>query len=138
MDIPVSLIEGSVGRGDILLSEFDGIDHRKFFVIMGVSEDKVCGFFFINSNIHPAIFNKQEQLNLQYPMLHRDYEFLKYDSFLCASTVIERRLTDISEGIKDGTTTIIGKMKENHVSDVLEMVRASRIISDRHKQMYFC
>ena len=70
-------------------------------------------------------------------MLHRDYEFLKYDSFLCASTVIERRLTDISEGIKDGTTTIIGKMKENHVSDVLEMVRASRIISDRHKQMYF-
>ena len=28
-------------------------------------------------------------------------------------------------------------MKENHVSDVLEMVRASRIISDRHKQMYF-
>lgn len=137
MDIPVSLIEGSVGRGDILLSEFDGIDHRKFFVIMGVSEDKVCGFFFINSNIHPAIFNKQEQLNLQYPMLHRDYEFLKYDSFLCASTVIERRLTDISEGIKDGTTTIIGKMKENHVSDVLEMVRTSRIISDRHKQMYF-
>lgn len=71
-------------------------------------------------------------------MLHCDYEFLKYDSFLCASTVIERRLTDISEGIKDGTTTIIGKMKENHVSDVLEMVRASRIISDRHKQMYFC
>ena len=70
-------------------------------------------------------------------MLHRDYEFLKYDSFLCASTVIERRLTDISEGIKDGTTTIIGKMKEDHVSDVLEMVRASRIISDRHKQMYF-
>ncbi len=70
-------------------------------------------------------------------MLHRDYEFLKYDSFLCASTVIERRLTDISEGIKDGTTTIIDKMKENHVSDVLEMVRASRIISDRHKQMYF-
>ena len=70
-------------------------------------------------------------------MLHRDYEFLKYDSFLCASTVIERRLTDISEGIKDGTNTIIGKMKENHVSDVLEMVRASRIISDRHKQMYF-
>ena len=70
-------------------------------------------------------------------MLHRDYEFLKYDSFLCASTVIERRLTDISEGINDGTTTIIGKMKENHVSDVLEMVRASRIISDRHKQMYF-
>lgn len=137
MDIPVSLIEGSIDRGDILLSEFDGIDHQKFFVVMGVSENKVCGFFFINSNIHPAIFNKQEQLNLQYPLLHRDYEFLKYDSFICASSVIERKLSDISEGIKNGTTTIIGKMKEEHVTDVVEMVRASKVISERHKLMFF-
>jgi hypothetical protein len=137
MDIPVTLVEGSISRGDILLSEFDGIDHRKFFVVMGVSKDKVCGFFFINSNVHPAIFNKQEQLNLQYPMLHRDYEFLKYDSFLCASSVIERKLIDIAEGIKEGTTSIIGKMKDEHVSDVLEMVRTSKVISERHKKIYF-
>jgi len=137
MDIPVSLIESRIGRGDILLSEFDGIDHQKFFVVMGVSEEKVCGFFFINSNINPAIFNKQEQLNLQYPLMHRDYEFLKYDSFLCASSVIERKLTDISEGIKNGTTSIIGKMKEEHVTDVVEMVRTSKVISERHKRMYF-
>jgi hypothetical protein len=137
MDIPVSLIESRIGRGDILLSEFDGIDHQKLFVVMGVSEEKVCGFFFINSNINPAIFNKQEQLNLQYPLMHRDYEFLKYDSFLCASSVIERKLTDISEGIKNGTTSIIGKMKEEHVTDVVEMVRTSKVISERHKRMYF-
>ena len=137
MELPVSLIESSIGRGDILLSEFDGIDHQKFFVVMGVSEDKVCGFFFINSNIHPAIFNKQEQLNLQYPLLHRDYEFLKYDSFLCASSVIERKLSDITEGIKNRTTTVIGKMKEGHVTDVVEMVRASKVISERHKRMFF-
>ena len=137
MDIPVTLVEGSISRGDILLSEFDGIDHRKYFVVMGVSKDKVCGFFFINSNVHPAIFNKQEQLNLQYPMLHRDYEFLKYDSFLCASSVIERKLIDIAEGIKEGTTSIIGRMKDEHVSDVLEMVRTSKVISERHKKIYF-
>ena len=137
MELPVSLIGESVGRGDILLSEFDGIDHRKFFVVMGVSEDKVCGFFFINSNIHPAIFNKQEQLNLQYPMMHRDYEFLKYDSFLNASSVTERKLSEISEGIKNGTTMVIGKMKEEHVTDVVEMVRASKVISDRHKRIFF-
>ena len=137
MEIPVSLIECSIGRGDILLSEFDGIDHQKFFVVMGVSEDKVCGFFFINSNIHPAIFNKQEQLNLQYPLLHRDYEFLKYNSFLCASSVIERKLSDITEGIKNRTTMVIGKMKEEHVAEVVEMVRASKVTSDRHKRMFF-
>lgn len=137
MDLPISLIEKSIGRGDILLSEFDGIDHRKFFVVMGVNEENVCGFFFINSNIHPAIFNKQELLNLQYPLLHRDYEFLKYDSFLSASNVIERKLSEISEGIKNGTTMMIGKMKDEHVADVVEMVRASNVISERHKKMFF-
>lgn len=137
MDIPTSLIESNIRRGDILLSEFNGIDHRKFFVVMGVSQDKVCGFFFINSNIHPAIFNKQEQLDLQYPMRHRDYEFLKYDSFLCASSVIERRLSDISEGITNGTTLLIGHMKEEHISEVIAMVRTSKVISQRHKTLYF-
>lgn len=137
MDIPTSLIESNIRRGDILLSEFNGIDHRKFFVVMGISQDKVCGFFFINSNIHPAIFNKQEQLDLQYPMRHRDYEFLKYDSFLCASSVIERRLSDISEGITNGTTLLIGHMKEEHISEVIAMVRTSKVISQRHKTLYF-
>ena len=101
MDLPISLIEKSIGRGDILLSEFDGIDHRKFFVVMGVNEENVCGFFFINSNIHPAI------------------------------------LSEISEGIKNGTTMMIGKMKDEHVADVVEMVRASNVISERHKKMFF-
>ena len=137
MELPLSLIENNIGRGDILLSEFDGIDHQKFFAIMGVSEDKVCGFFFINSNINRAIFNKLEQLNLQYPLLRRDYDFLKYDSFLCASSLIERRLSDISEGIKNRTTKVVGKMKEEHVIEVVEMVRASKVISDRHKKMFF-
>lgn len=137
MEIPSAAIANSIERGDILLSEFDGIDHRKFFVVMGVSEDKVCGFFFINSNINPAIFNKQEQLNLQYPLLHRDYEFLKYDSFLCASSVIERSVADISEGISNRTTQVIGRMKDEHIADVIEMVRASKVISKRHKKLYF-
>ena len=137
MEVPVGAIANSIGRGDILLSEFDGIDHRKFFVVMGVSEEKVCGFFFINSNIHPAIFNKQEQLKLQYPLRSRDYSFLKYDSFLCASSVIERSVADISDGIRNQTTMVIGRMKDEHINDVVEMVRASKVISERHKRLYF-
>ena len=137
MEVPVGAIANSIGRGDILLSEFDGIDHRKFFVVMGVSKEKVCGFFFINSNIHPAIFNKQEQLELQYPLMSRDYSFLKYDSFLCASSVIERSLSDISDGISRQTTMVIGRLKDEHVNDVVEMVKASKVISERHKRLYF-
>ncbi len=137
MELPTSIIAGSLGRGSILLSDFEGIDHRKFFVVMGISNYKVCGFFFINSNIHPLVLKKQELLDLQYPLKHSDYPFLKYDSFLCASTVIERSLDEISEDINRGGTSIIGQLKDKHIADVLQMVRASVAISKRHKRLYF-
>ncbi len=137
MEIPLSAISQSVQRGDILLSEFDGIDHRKFFVVMGVSKEKVCGFFFINSNIHPSILKKEELLALQYPLKHIEYPFLNYDSFLCASSVIERNIVMISKGIMEGSTKVIGKLRDQHVREVLEMVRASKVISKRHKLLYF-
>lgn len=137
MELPISVITQNIQRGDILLSDFDGIDHRKFFVVMGVSEDRICGFFFINSNIQRIIFNKQELLDMQYPLKHADYPFLKYDSFLCASSVIERSVDVISSGINDGTTTIIGRLKDEHVKDVIDMVRKSKVISNKQKQMFF-
>ena len=48
MDIPKEIIENTIQRGDILFSDFEGIDHQKFFAVMGVSDDRICGFFFIN------------------------------------------------------------------------------------------
>lgn len=137
MDIPQEIIEGVIQRGDILLSTFEGIDHQKFFAVMGVSEDRICGFFFINSNINRFIYNKPELLKLQYPMRHQDYDFLRYDSFLCASSVIERSVSSISEEIRKGTAKIIGRMKEAHIQDVIEMALESEVISKRDKELYF-
>lgn len=137
MELPVTAIAQSISRGDILLSDFEGIDHRKFFVVMGISEDYVCGFFFINSNIHPSIFSKQDFLALQYPLKHIDYPFLKYDSFLCASSVIERSVNSLSEEISIGATSVIGRLKDEHIADVIGMVRESKVISNRHKRLYF-
>lgn len=67
MEIPVTAIADSIKRGDILLSEFDGIDHRK-----------------------------------------------------------QKR-----------TTSVVGRMKDEHINDVVEMVKASKVISERHKKMFF-
>lgn len=137
MELPLSAISQSIRRGDILLSDFDRIDHRKFFVVMGISIDKICGFFFINSNIHPSIFSKQDLLNMQYPLRHTDYTFLKYDSFLCASSVIERSVSSLSEEIAAGSTSVISHLKAEHITEVLELVRTSHVISERHKKLYF-
>lgn len=82
MELPANLIESSITRGTILHSTiFEEIDHGKYFVIIGVSEEQIAGFFFINSNIHPSLESKPEQFSMQYPMKKADYPFLRYDSF---------------------------------------------------------
>ena len=51
MDLPLELAENLIERGVILHSDiFPDIDRGKFFVVIGVDEDFVAGFFFINSN----------------------------------------------------------------------------------------
>ena len=72
------LYRNSLSKGDVFLGKFDKIDHEKFFVIAGLSQDKIfiCSVF-INSNIPDFIFKKQELLNLQVPIKGSKYDFLK-------------------------------------------------------------
>lgn len=132
MEVPRPLIETRVTRGTILHSTmFENIDHGKFFVIVGVSEEQVAGFFFINSNINIHIEGKQEQLNMQYPLRKSDYGFLKYDSFLSATRIEKIPRSRIVGTIISGVTEIIGTMKREHMEELLERARSSILFSKR-------
>ena len=138
MDLPINLIESRITRGAILHSEmFEEIDHGKFFVIVGISGDSVAGFFFINSNIHPSLYRKPEQLALQYPMRQADYPFLRYDSFLCATNIITRKRSDLAKSIQNGISQIIGTLKPEHTEEILDAVRNSRLFSKHEKEQFF-
>lgn len=90
MDLPVScLSDFFIQRGQILHSDiFASIDHGKFFVVMGVSEDEIVGFFYINSDINRFINTKEEQLQMQILIKKDDYSFLSQDSFICATNIV--------------------------------------------------
>lgn len=138
MEIPTAILENiAIKRGSILHSRiFDYIDHGKFFVIIGVSNDCVAGFFFINSNINKAIENKPEQYAMQYPLPHRYYSFLRYDSFISATDIIKIPQKDLVASIRDGKTTIVGEMMQEHLDDLLEKARQSRLFSKREKESF--
>lgn len=60
MDFPVDSIASQIKRGTILHSNmFENIGHGKFFVVIGVTEEYIAGFFFINSNVHKSIFGNR-------------------------------------------------------------------------------
>lgn len=132
MELPQKLTESVIRRGTILHSTlFDNIDHGKFFVVIGVSQNRVVGFFFINSNIHPALRNRPEQLAMQYPMRRKDYPFLRYDSFLCATGFIKRPLKDLAQSLADSTSKVVGTMRESHMEELLQSVRRSRLFTPK-------
>lgn len=138
MELPDSLISSYITRGTILHSTmFKDIDHGKYFVIIGINKDYVAGFFFINSNINIHLENKPEQFSMQYPIKKSDYNFLHYDSFLCATNVEKIPLDSLRKSMKKGTTTFIGKMMQKHVEEVLNAARNSRLFSKQIKKQFF-
>jgi len=138
MILPASLHEKFIKRGAIPHSEiFEDMGHGKFFAVMGVSDDMVAGFFFINSRIHPIIMSRPEQLAMQYPLKHTDYGFLKYDSFLCATAIRKIPLSKLAETVTDGKTTYVGDLTDNDLAAVLEACRASQLFRGSDKRKFF-
>lgn len=138
MELPAQLLRKSIARGTILLSDcFEDIDHAKFFAVMGVYEDKVAGFFFINSRIHPIIETKPEQFAMQYPLRKSDYSFLKYDSFLGANELQTRTIEALTLSMQRDQTSIVGQLTDEDLAAVLDACRNSDLFSAKEKKQFF-
>lgn len=137
MDFPVQLLQQSITRGSILLSDsFEDIDHAKFFAVIGISQDAIAGFFFINSRIHPIIMSKPEQL-MQYLLKKDDYSFLRYDSFLGANELQTRPIITLATSIQNGQTIKVGQLTDNDLSAILEACRNSDLFTAKEKRLFF-
>ena len=131
MDIPVSVHKNYIKRGAILHSDiFNEIDHGKFFAIIGVSNNIVAGFFFINSRINPTIMKRQEQLDLQFLLRQDDYDFLKYDSYLSATVIQKLPVEELVSSISNGRTNYVANLTEPDLMHILEVCRVSRLFKE--------
>ena len=138
MELPSELVKILVERGQILYSNiFANIDHPKFFVVVGVTEDEVAGFFYFNSRINTNVNTKEEQLRLQFPISKDDYDFLSHDSYISATNVVTLPRDVIVRSMQSGQTLIKGKLLDNHMNDILNKVRSSRLFSKITKDRFF-
>lgn len=138
MELPSELVKILVERGQILYSNiFANIDHPKFFVVVGVTEDEVAGFFYINSRINTNVNTKEEQLRLQFPISKDDYDFLSHDSYISATNVVTLPRDVIVRSMQSGQTLIKGKLLDNHMNDILNKVLSSRLFSKITKDRFF-
>ncbi len=138
MELPVELLRCGIQRGSILLSDcFEDIDHAKFFAVIGVYDDCIAGFFFINSRIHPIVQSKPDHFAMQYLLRKKDYPFLHYDSFLGANEIQTRSVSVFAASIKNGQTSIVGHLTDEDLTAVLESCRESDLFSAKEKRNFF-
>lgn len=136
MEIPAQLAEDAVDRGSILITRFRGIDHPKFFVVIGISDDAIAGFFYINSEINTNVNRKPEQLQMQYKIMCADYNFLSYDSYICATEIVKLPKSDIAKGIREKRVSIKDTLKQQHIDELLSLVRNSKLFSEKDKRQF--
>lgn len=138
MELPPILLQQGISRGSILLSDsFEDIDHAKYFAVMGVYEDRIAGFFFINSRIHPILESKPEAFAMQYPLRKKDYDFLRYDSFLGADDLMTRPVANLVKSMQNGQTSIVGRLTDEDLTAVLQACRDCDLFDEEEKEQFF-
>ena len=132
------LYKKSIKEGDVFLKDFEEADHKKFFIIAGISGDKVfvCSVF-INSNIHPSIKNKQRLLALQVPLKKTLNPFLSYDSFANCAYPIPLETDTITTSIINGGCKVIGCIDPSDLDNVQQSLIHSGLLSEEQIDLYF-
>ena len=138
MELPLNLLGNAIERGVILHSTiFEDIDHGKFFLVMGVTEDSIVGFFFINSNINPILEKKQALLDMQYGLKKEDYAFLRHDSFVNAARLLKISHKQLAVSMQKGHTTYVDKLKPNHLQALSQAAYNSPLFTPQEKRDFF-
>jgi len=136
--IASNIYQVSLSKGDVFLGKFDGIDHEKFFIIVGLSQDKICiCSVYINSNIPEFIFKKQELLNLQVPIKGAKYDFLKHDSFVSCNTQLKFDFSDIYSWIDNKKCRYIGKLDMEDLNNIKTTLINSGLLTQKEIELYF-
>ena len=67
----------------------------------------------------------------------KDYDFLKYDSFLSATEIIKLPVSRLAETIADGQTAYAGSLTDEDLTAILEACRASDLFRPSDKRKFF-
>lgn len=134
----LSALEGlrnlSIAPGAVFLGSWADIDHEKFLIVAGVSEDRilVCSVM-INSEINPYIQKRPRMLSCQVVLKGDDYDFLSHDSYAnCAQPVRAKLEAFMSDEMK-----YCGLLSGGDLTQVQDRIIASGMLTVAEIDIFF-
>jgi hypothetical protein len=138
MKLNEALHSAMVARGVVLIASFEGIDHKKFFVVVGDGGDSLVGFFFINSNISSYIRSKKKFLDMQMHVKRSCYpNFLTHDSFIDCHELHAIPKSKLVQQLQAEDAQYCGELTPDDLELMLDNVRNSTIYPDAYKKTFF-
>ena len=126
------MLEKLLSKGSVFAGKFKGVDHEKYFIIVGITKDVInCCSVYINSNIPSFIQKNSTLLSLQVNILGRKYDFLTHDSFVSCNEIKEHAVSDLNK------CRFIGKIDDEDLNNVTTTLINSDVLTDKEKQKYF-
>ena len=124
----------AIKPGDVFLGEMDGVDHEKFFIVAGVSGDRIlCCSVLINSKINPFIMRRPHMLERQLCLRADEYDFLSHESYVNCAQPFKSRLDFFS----DAGYKYKGCLSEIHIKQVQDFLITSGQLTQEEIDSYF-
>lgn len=123
-----------VRPGAIFIGPLDGVDHPKFYVIAGISENRIltCSVL-INSKINPFILHRQHLLQLQVEITPDDYDFLDHISYINCASPLKGKL----EHFDNVEFSYKAQLNDSHLAQVQANIKSSGLLTPDEIRMYF-
>ena len=126
------MIEKLLSKGCVFAGRFKGIDHEKYFIVVGITKDIVsCCSVFINSNIPHFIQKNATLFSLQVNIQGRKYDFLTHNSFVSCNSIKQHSVSDLDK------CRYIGKIDSSDLENVLTTLLNSDILTEKERKSYF-
>lgn len=124
----------TISPGDVFLGEMQGVDHLKFFVVAGISYNRIlaCSVI-INSEINQFIRKRQRLLERQILIKADDYNFLSHDSYINCAQPFKSEMGMFAKS----SFKYKGKLKASHLDDVIQFLISSGQLTEEELKIYF-
>lgn len=124
----------AISPGTIFHGPMEGVNHDKFHVIAGVSENRIltCSVL-INSRINPFIMRRQNLLNLQVIVRPSEYPFLSHDSFINCCSIFKTQMDVFSSP----NYKYVGVLTDEHLKTVQSNIINSGLLTEEDINTFF-
>lgn len=123
-----------INPGAIFVGPMEGVDHSKYYIVAGISKDRVClCSVAINSQINQFILKRPKLLALQIEITPEDYSFLRHKSYINCGTPYK----EYTVSLESGDFTYKAQLDKKHLEQVVENVKRSQLLTEEDIELYF-